>query len=403
MRTRLLRTVALAAFGVGPLGCDASGGRGSNPAVAVNDSGARITVIRDTVQRCAACTIELRHVATLGSASDSVLLERTPILARDSRGRTFATVVDAGFQPIIVYSPDGRVERTIGREGKGPGEYTRVEALAMMPGDSVVLAHSTVGLTVYSPDGQYVRGGQLFARPDHIVPIADGRFVVNATVRTEQSVGLPFHYVDEGGALVRSFGTENIFPQEGPPFRAMAPFLSAGLLWISEQRQYRLELVDSVGTVSRVIAVETPWWPTFVSPEAVQAFEDSTRPPDRFVYDPTSRPNRLPYRPTFKIASILPDSSGRLWVAYHVHVSDWETLDVGYDGSTSERRLADDMKGRMYQTVVDAVDPESGMLLARRVIPGYGWMANDGAFVHIRYGEDGVISIDVSSVRLRGR
>ena len=363
---------------------------------------ASVHVIRDSLPSCGGCSIEMTRLVSLGSEADSVLLTRTPVLARDSRGRTIASVRDRGFEPVLIYRPDGTLERTLGGQGQGPGEHTRVEAIVVTEGDSIVLAHSFLRFSVFAPDGRYVRGGSLPTPPYEMIPIPDGGFIISGTMATAQTFGLPLHRVSADGALVRSFGTENIFPPEGPPFRALAPRLVGTTFWLSERKQYRLERVDTLGRVTRVIAVVTPWWFVFSTPAEFQAYEDSTRPPDpsRPFADP--RPPRLRWRPPFGIASIVPDSAGRLWVAHHTHVSDWDKLDAEYERGTSEVRLADDMKGRMFRTVLDVIDPERGALLARRIVPGYGWIANDGTFIHMQYRENGIVAIDVSRLRLQG-
>ncbi len=59
------------------------------------------------------------------------------------------------------------------------------------------------------------------------------------------------------------------------------------------------------------------------------------------------------------------------------------------------------MKTKMFRTVLDVIDTQRGMLLARRIIPGYGWVANDGTYIQMQYNDNGVIAIDVSTLRLQ--
>ncbi len=369
---------------------------------ALNDPSATgVVAIRDTVASCATCVIEMTKLVSLGSNTDSVLLFRTPVIARDSRGRTIAAVKDNGFQPVLVYGPDGAVERTLGRQGSGPGEHTRVEAIAITPGDSILLAHSYLRFSVFAPDGRYARGGSLPTPPNAIIPVPGGGLIINGTLQNQQRRGLPLHQLATDGSLIRSFGTDDIFGS-GLSERTLAPRLIGTSFWLSERGQYRLEQVDTLGQVSRVITVATPWWFVFGTPLEVQAYFDTVRPPEEMSASADRYPPRLSYRPAFAIASVVPDGAGRLWVAHHTHVENWDTLDAEYETGTSEVRLADEMKGRMYRTVLDVIDTKRGTLLARRIIPGYGWVANDGTFIHMQYREDGIVSMDVLTLRLQG-
>lgn len=355
----------------------------------------------DSVPTCTGCSIQLTPLVSLGRETDSVLLTRTPLLSRDSKGRTIAAVPDHGYQPVVVYRADGSIEGTLGRQGSGPGEHTRVEAIAVTAGDSVVLAHSYRRFSVFTSDGRWVRGGVLPTPPIAMIPLADGGLIINGTLRTEQTFGLPLHRLSADGALLRSFGTQNVFPPEGPPVRTLSPRLEGTTFWLSERSQYRLERVDTTGRTSSVITISTPWWFAFSSHAEVQAFIDSSRRPDEMEPSNERRPSRLRLRPPFGIASLVPDSAGRLWVAHHTHVEDWASLKAEYDQSTSEVRIADEMKGRMYRTVLDVIDPERGTLLARRIIPGYGWVANDGTYIQMQYRANGVVAIDISTLRLQ--
>lgn len=68
----------------------------------------------------------------------------------DSRGRIL--VGDGG--EVVVLSPEGRVERRIGRPGSGPGEFQYVAAVAALARDSVFVYDPGLRrITVYAPGG----------------------------------------------------------------------------------------------------------------------------------------------------------------------------------------------------------------------------------------------------------
>src|SRR4051794_14135129 len=68
---------------------------------------------------CIGCQVSLSDVLHLGSVSDAELLDDASVLAVDRRGRFLA---GTGGGTVLVFSPDGKLQRQIGRRGQGPGE-----------------------------------------------------------------------------------------------------------------------------------------------------------------------------------------------------------------------------------------------------------------------------------------
>jgi hypothetical protein len=73
-------------------------------------------------------------------------------MAVDGEGRIYAA--DGVSQEIRVFAPDGDPLRTVGRRGRGPGEYVRLQDLAVARGDSLfVLDIGQQRVSVYSLHG----------------------------------------------------------------------------------------------------------------------------------------------------------------------------------------------------------------------------------------------------------
>ena len=87
---------------------------------------------------------------TLEAASDDVQLSWGNAVAVDSHGRVFLR--DGLVKGVLVLTPDLRHERTIGREGEGPGEFVHVASVQLLPGDTLVVYDSRLlRVTVYPP------------------------------------------------------------------------------------------------------------------------------------------------------------------------------------------------------------------------------------------------------------
>lgn len=66
----------------------------------------------------------------------------------DRRGNVYL----ADKTALKVFAPDGRLVRTVGRQGPGPGEFTSLTGLMLMPGDSVsTFDHANGRITVFEP------------------------------------------------------------------------------------------------------------------------------------------------------------------------------------------------------------------------------------------------------------
>lgn len=86
-------------------------------------------------------------------------------------------VAGGGTQDVRWYDPAGTLVATAGGEGQGPGEFTGLVALGVLPGDSVIAYDMRLQrLTVFDPQGAYVRSTPLEAqdRPGMRFPVLLG-------------------------------------------------------------------------------------------------------------------------------------------------------------------------------------------------------------------------------------
>jgi hypothetical protein len=123
-------------------------------------------------------------------------LEFTEIrgLALDSRGNLL--VGDLGGQ-VMELAPDGALRRRIGRKGSGPGEFDAVDAVHVLPGDSLfVFDGSLERVTVFAPGSD---------RPVRTVPLGTSGYVFPYWVAPAGTDGALFSagrraFGDTGGA-----------------------------------------------------------------------------------------------------------------------------------------------------------------------------------------------------------
>jgi 6-bladed beta-propeller len=103
-----------------------------------------------------------RDLVRLDDAGEAILA-RPEWLSMDAAGRYF--VSDRSDKNVKVYGPDGRRTLTVGRPGRGPGEFAAL-LTAQVYGDSLV-AYDFEGarLSVFSRDGRFARAITLSRLP----------------------------------------------------------------------------------------------------------------------------------------------------------------------------------------------------------------------------------------------
>lgn len=103
-----------------------------------------------------------------GAQPDSLLLSRAWDLTRLSTGTV--AVLEFSKQQILRFAPDGALTGIMGRKGSGPGEFERLRQVFRCANDTVVAVDLTRRVSVWDPDGNFVRQisgprGSRFAPP----------------------------------------------------------------------------------------------------------------------------------------------------------------------------------------------------------------------------------------------
>lgn len=228
-------------------------------------------------------TWRARETLRLGSLNEpATTFGRISAAMLDSAGRIY--VLDALSQNVRIFSPEGRLERTLGRRGNGPGEFERPFRMGFVGRQLWISDGASQRLVFFDMAGH----ADSTSRPDYRPPAglnidaplalaADGGVIIIPSIPGDrlasgQSVAVPIvrlspdgrldtlHVVQRGGIGVRiEIGTNQLFlrrPLVWTPVVATAS--DAGLLAIAEQRagrdesspEFRLIVKDGVGRVT---------------------------------------------------------------------------------------------------------------------------------------------------------
>ena len=141
----------------------------SRPATTVRDSsGVRVVEsLRPVWQDVSALSIHDTPSVTIGGVDTGpeYSIGYVADARRLSDGRI--VIIDGQANHLLTFDQGGSFIQAWGREGEGPGEFRRPEALALLPGDSVVVFDDgNRSASVFAPSGAFVR------RVAHPIPFA---------------------------------------------------------------------------------------------------------------------------------------------------------------------------------------------------------------------------------------
>lgn len=156
-----LRTIAIAAILAVPGGCTSDTTGGASVRV-VDSAGVRIATIGLPPSSLRIWTLAPTAELVLNGAEtgDSTAFAQVGPVRWLSNGGL--VVADAGSQRLLVFDAGGRLVRTLGRRGDGPGEFRRLDGLAVWPGDTLTTFDPRQRrLSVWHPDTGLVRSMNL--------------------------------------------------------------------------------------------------------------------------------------------------------------------------------------------------------------------------------------------------
>lgn len=371
------------------------------------------TAIGDAVQpSCAKCSVRLHALATLGSQSDTVLLPDIPVVERDALGRFYVAVASASGHPMLMYEPDGRFSRMVGRPGTGPGEFNTIRGISVAR-DSLFVLHDN-RISVLDSTGRLGRsfrfGSPVAATSPSLVAVVPHGVVLSAhrRARGPDTVGRPLQRYDNHGTFVGSFGPLGVFGeysrQRGQLYgKREAVSLRDGSYWLADLG-YRFERIDSLGRVTNVIAMRTPEEWNLLTPLSPQDLEPPPSTGTRKARPPVAgdareiRPRAQPrvFRHSF---GMLDDTL--MIVLIRVPVPDWENVEGRVDLAKSDSThtvLYPGYVERLFDTVLDVLDVKNAVLLARERVGGLFTVSSDGMLYRSSTTRAGLIQVEIFSL-----
>lgn len=284
------------------------------------------------------CSILVERVVTLADPDGRAGLALPLTLARLNDGR-FLVVTTIDQTSLLAFDATGRFMRRVGRRGGGPDEFGGILAIRNGPGDSIVVSDAmNARFAVLGPDLRVARTVRLETLAAQFEILRDGSTVMLGAVPR----GPPLerlHVLHANGNLVRSFMPQPV-PNGAATLAAHRRFTAttSGTIAVSHGRDYVIEIWNAAGQHRRTVIRDAAWFPPFT--------------PDG------------PRGPTQKAPQF--DAEGLLWTLSELADPDAPDVPARRLPPNSQpliRRQPPPMND-VYDSVLEVLDTESGMLLA---------------------------------------
>ncbi len=342
----------------------------------------RIDRVQDTPS-CKACRI----VVTSSRVLEVPALEQGSIpigVREDSKKRTW---IFRQLDLPLIYDVGKTQPRVLGRRGNGPNEYRAVVDAVSLPGDSILIVDAVGGRSVildpqlqarrYVAGESNLLGTVVLGWPDAVV--------TNAAIPTPTRIGLPLHRVSFKNSPLRMLQSFGGSEGELRPNAMQASLYSLTRVdplrfWAGARNAYRIELWTRDGTLERTLVREPAWF------QGVSAADLgwSNRPPP---------PN---------LAAIDIDRDGLIWAFVAVPAPAWREAWPKLSPKQREVEGASLAIDRLFDTMVEVLDPTRNVVVSRARLPGVPLAALSGRrMATYQVTEDGRTTVTIRALDVR--
>ena len=294
---------------------------------------------------CLECRVSLARLASLGDADGPGVVGPIFTLRQMQDGR-YIVSYDAAASEMLLFAPDGKFIRTIGRSGAAPGEFRSIRWIRVSGGEVFVYDPGQRRLTVLAQDFRVVRTVPITGSAlNDMAVVNDSLTVFNSVVRTRDLMGYLLHVFDAQGKIVRSMDeVPGGFRNDIDEFVYRRPLALAanGGVWSAHRTQYRIERWSFDGARHRTIVRRAAWFPDHISPPTPNA----TEAPKPFVQ------------------AVQEDGQGRLWVLTTVADTGWRRGLVANPRGRGENALRLIDPNKYFDSVMEVIDLKAGKLVA---------------------------------------
>jgi hypothetical protein len=333
---------------------------------------------------CSGCAVRMTKVTTLlpGVAPETGLPAHPYNLARDSKGRFIATFMETS--PPRIFAPDGRFVRSLGRLGKGPGEFERAYGVWQLPGDTIMVL-DTRGRNFYGGDFTRIRTDPPPPLYSFETTLPNGTRVVWETYDPKTSAIQLNHQTSSGKHLRRLSIPYPMRPTVTIPTLRLAAAGRNSFWWLMSN-EYHIERWSTDGAKKLTIDRKADWW---VDPVGERVSPTKAQAPIRVSAK----------HPMSSLNDLRDDGKGHLWVIGRVPRKDLppdDTLRRTGEGPFSHPY-------DRYDTIVEVFDSNTGKLLVTQRFSGYfSHLLGNGYLAKLVDDEEGRPVVEIWKAELAG-
>lgn len=322
--------------------------------------------------------IGLQEVVVLRRPSDETDL-RPHVPARTAAWFATLTMAPPGGG-VAVFDAAGTFVRELRAQGRGPGEFERVQGAGFGPGDSLWVTEAfRAHLFTPPPALEFVRTIR-FAQPlsGRVSPLG----FASGAVYVYGAGMVPHSLRDWEGNVRARFGPSGP-PEDVDAGRGAFALVDASRAWKADGKSYVLSLMDSAGGVLRRHERTVDWFP-----------------PNQVARGPFNVE-----RPPTRIGDLAVGTGGRIWVLIRRAHPDWKaTAPAGGPpvAPIAPNRLPSPSSfNALFEVVLEVLDPETGALLASRVLPGsYRGFVDPQHIAEVVEDDDGHVTVRIWKLEL---
>lgn len=295
---------------------------------------------------CTDCELELTELVRFGEPEGAGSIESAAPTVSWNEQPGYVVV---GSTSLQVFDDDGRFVRRIGREGDGPGAFSRVIDAHVVDGRLVALDQARRAWLIFNLAGEFIEARPYGYRTGPFVPVGGSRVVVVSMDPSPEATGLSFHLADiDTGVPSLHFGPgqERDRNRENGPYSDNVTGSVAsrpGTVWWGSAGSPRVEEWSTEDELLRVVDGELPWFP-----EVTESIDPTTDPPSTLL------------------RSIALDGREYLWMT--VRTADPRWREVELERTPEGYLVPPERRGDYLDTRLDIFDLEE-----RRHIGRYVW------------------------------
>jgi hypothetical protein len=330
---------------------------------------------------CSDCRVQATKIVSLLGPEGNSIIDSRAVVEKVADGRYVVGPL-SNVHSFAVFDSNGTLQKMVGRAGRGPGEYVAISRVLAGSGDSIhVFDMGARRATLLSPELVYVRSRQLIGPAQNVRLLRGDTILTSGILATRDRTVLPLHVIGPDGQVIRSFGDASEMNRPGQPLRHLRRVgaVTREGVWIAFFDRYVLELWRTDGALVRSIERTAAWFPQW---------PDGRQQNARFE------------RPRPSVLGSWVDEAGVLWVASYVADSAWKPSAQKPANPRVETAGPElDETDALYDTIVEAIDPDRGLLAAVRLPVAALMIGASGILASYRFDADRDV-IDIWRIRL---